>query len=55
MAGFAESNSEARRLIVQGAVKLNGVKQTDTGGSVQLQEGDIIQVGKRKLARLSLG
>ncbi|MNB77252.1 Tyrosine--tRNA ligase [compost metagenome] len=55
VAGFAESNSEARRLIVQGAVKLNGVKQTDTGGSVQLQEGDIIQVGKRKLARLSLG
>lgn len=53
--GFAESGSEARRQIGQGAVRLNGVKQGDPGAAILPQEGDIIQVGKRRLARLSLG
>jgi tyrosyl-tRNA synthetase len=49
--GFTESKSEARRLIIQGAVKLNGVKQLETRAS-GLKNGDIIQAGKLKFARL---
>ncbi|MNW66101.1 Tyrosine--tRNA ligase [compost metagenome] len=50
--GFAGSNSEARRSIQQGSVKLNGVKLEDPNGEFKLQDGDIIQVGKRKFAKL---
>ncbi|QSF47013.1 tyrosine--tRNA ligase [Paenibacillus tianjinensis] len=52
--GFASSNSEARRSIQQGSVKLNGVKLEDPNGEFKLQDEDIIQVGKRKFAKLSL-
>lgn len=51
-AGFAPSNSEARRLILQGAVKVNGYRITDM--LLQgLKEGDIIQVGKKSFVKLS--
>ncbi len=52
--GFAETNSEARRSIRQGAVKLNGIKLEEQAAEVSPQDGDIIQVGKRKFARLNL-
>lgn len=49
--GFAGSRSEARRLVDQGAVRINGEK---VGGySVPgLKPGDIVQAGKLKFARL---
>jgi len=52
--GFATSNGEARRSIQQGAVKWNGEKCSDIYGEVALQDGDVLQVGKRRLARLTL-
>lgn len=52
--GFAGSNSEARRSIQQGAVKLNGVKLVDPNGDCKLQDGDVVQVGKRRFAKLNL-
>ncbi|WP_054940209.1 tyrosine--tRNA ligase [Paenibacillus ihuae] len=52
--GFASSNSEARRSIQQGSVKLNGVKLEDPNGVIKPQDGDIVQVGKRKFAKLLL-
>ncbi|WP_342565832.1 tyrosine--tRNA ligase [Paenibacillus sp. FSL R7-0345] len=52
--GFAATNSEARRSIQQGAVKLNGGRLEDPGAEISPQEGDILQLGKRKFARLSL-
>lgn len=52
--GFAASNAEARRNIEQGAVKWNEKKWSDIHGEIAPQEGDIIQVGKRKFARLKL-
>ncbi|MDH6672757.1 tyrosyl-tRNA synthetase [Paenibacillus sp. LBL] len=52
--GFAASNAEARRSIQQGAVKWNEEKWTDIYGEITPQDGDIIQVGKRKFARLKL-
>ncbi|UQZ36301.1 tyrosine--tRNA ligase [Paenibacillus sp. PK3_47] len=54
MVGFADSNSEARRSIRQGAVKLNGVKLEDVNGEIVPQEGDILQAGKRNFIKLSL-
>ncbi|WP_339271995.1 tyrosine--tRNA ligase [Paenibacillus sp. FSL W8-0187] len=50
--GFAASNGEARRSIQQGAVKWNGEKCSDTHGEIAPQDGDVVQVGKRKFARL---
>ncbi|NPA58654.1 MAG: tyrosine--tRNA ligase [Aquificae bacterium] len=50
--GFAPSKSEARRLIKGGAVKIDGKKITDPYGEVSLEREFILQVGKRKFARI---
>lgn len=50
--GFVSSNSEAKRSVIQGAVKLNGVKIIDPNELVNIQSGDIIQSGKRKFAKI---
>ncbi|QWU13457.1 tyrosyl-tRNA synthetase [Paenibacillus sophorae] len=52
--GFAASNGEAKRSIQQGAVKLNEQKLSDPNADIVPQDGDIIQVGKRKFAKLTL-
>ena len=51
--GLLSSSSEARRLIAQGGLKLNGVK---TGNFVltEIQDGDIIQAGKLKFLKLRI-
>jgi tyrosyl-tRNA synthetase len=49
---FAPSNSEARRLIQQGAVTVDGQKRTDPNAQVQWREGMVVQAGKRRFARL---
>ncbi|GMK42700.1 tyrosine--tRNA ligase [Paenibacillus sp. CCS19] len=53
--GFAVSTSEARRSVVQGAVKLNGEKLLDPNARIAVNNGDIIQAGKRKFAQLVIG
>ena len=56
LAGLASSNSEARRLMTQGGVKVEGeavrdIKATlDAGGSTPI----LVQVGKRKFAKLKI-
>lgn len=50
-AGFSPSTSEARRLITQGAVKINGSK-VNMFITENLKNGDILQVGKIKFAKL---
>lgn len=47
---LSPSTSEARRLLKQGGIKLNGEKLESD--KISLQTGDIIQVGKRKFAKL---
>jgi len=47
------STSEARRLIQQGAVKIDGQKFDDPNKKVQLSLGTVIKVGKRKF--ISIG
>ena len=49
-AGFAASNSEVKRLVDQGGVKVNQQKITDT--AAPLQSGDLVQVGKRKFFKV---
>lgn len=50
--GLVPTKSEARRLIKQGGIKLGGVAVADTEMLLQLGEATVIQVGKRKFARL---
>ena len=50
-AGYAPSNSEARRLIAQGAVKVNGVQIYDFQ-AVEIKKGDVIQVGKKNFVKI---
>ncbi|MBB6632099.1 tyrosine--tRNA ligase [Clostridium algidicarnis] len=52
-AKLASSNSEARRLITQGGVRINGEKVNDFN-DVKLKDEDIIQVGKKKFAKIKL-
>jgi tyrosyl-tRNA synthetase len=56
-AGFAKTNSEARRLIRGGAVRLDGQVITDETLQISEEEldGKILQVGKRRYARLVAG
>jgi len=51
-AGLAESTSQARRLIIQGGVKIDGEKVTDPEASIEPKEGMVIRVGKRKFVRV---
>ncbi len=52
--GLLPSKSEARRMIKQGAVKVNGEKVTDIEGMTQIENGAVLQVGKRKFVRILL-
>ncbi|MDX1420192.1 MAG: tyrosine--tRNA ligase [Rubricoccaceae bacterium] len=54
LAGFASSNSEARRLVQQGAVTLDGEKAEDPARIVRLDEAApfVLKVGKRRYARV---
>lgn len=51
-AGLASSNSEARRLIQQGAVEIAGQKVTDPKADSDIVDGTIVRCGKRGFARI---
>ncbi|MGG2199519.1 MULTISPECIES: tyrosine--tRNA ligase [Paenibacillus] len=53
--GLQTSGSEARRSVQQGAVKINEQKVDDPNAELTPADGDIVQVGKRKFARIKLG
>lgn len=50
--GATTSNSEARRLITQGAVKIDGAKVTDPKSQVATHKDMVIQVGKQKYYKI---
>lgn len=52
-AGMVSSNSEGKRMIKQGSVRVNGEKVTEE--NCTLQNDDVLQVGKRKYRRIRLG
>ena len=48
---FAPSKGEARRLVTQGGVSINGNKLTDFNSNVKLSDGMVLKVGKRKFIK----
>ncbi|MCD6404933.1 MAG: tyrosine--tRNA ligase, partial [Planctomycetes bacterium] len=54
-AGFASSNTEARRLTRQGAVTLDGKRLEDPNEDVEVAQGQILKVGKRRFGRIVIG
>jgi tyrosyl-tRNA synthetase len=54
LAGFAESRSQARRLVRQSAVSLDDRRITDIDAEVALKAGAILKVGKRRFGRIAM-
>ena len=54
-AGLTSSTSEALRMIDQGGVRLNGEKVTDKSAAFGAGSELVLQVGKRKFARVLIG
>jgi tyrosyl-tRNA synthetase len=50
--GAAKSNGEARRLVVQGGVAIDGTKITDPNTPMRFDTPFILKVGKRKFYRI---
>jgi tyrosyl-tRNA synthetase len=53
-AGLTASTSEALRMIEQGAVRANGDKVSDKSATIAVGETVVLQVGKRKFAKVTL-
>jgi len=53
-AGLAESKSAARRLVQQGAVKIEGQKIMDDKAEIPAADGNILQAGKRGIVRIKI-
>lgn len=53
-AGMAASNGEARRLIEQGAVTIDGERVNDPSAEVKIHDGQILRVGKLRYGRLKI-
>ncbi len=51
---LAASKGEARRLIEQGGVKINGEKATNANTEIELNKEILLQVGKRKFLRVKI-
>ncbi|MFW6273687.1 MAG: tyrosine--tRNA ligase [Halanaerobium sp.] len=52
--GLVDSNSEARRMIKQGAVSINDEKYKKINLDIEVEDGMIIQIGKRRFAQIKL-
>ena len=52
--GLCKSTGDALRMIKQGAVKIEGVKVTDTKLFIAVGDAKVYQVGKRKFARVKI-
>jgi tyrosyl-tRNA synthetase len=54
MAGLVSSTSEAMRSIAGGGVKLDGEKVSNKGLVLKRGSNVVVQVGKRRFARISV-
>ncbi|MBN2096564.1 tyrosine--tRNA ligase [Candidatus Peregrinibacteria bacterium] len=52
LCNLVESRAEAKRLIQQGGVKVDNEKVDDPNATIHLGKGMVIQVGKRKFAKI---
>lgn len=50
--GIAKSNSEARRLVEQGAVSLNETVKNDPDEAILIHGGEVLKVGKKSFFRI---
>ncbi len=53
-AGLTESTSEARRMLKQGAVRIDGERVSHVEGTLSAGTISVVQVGKRRFARIKL-
>ncbi len=53
-AGFAASNGDARRLVEQGAVSINGEKVTDFKAMITIAGDCVLKAGKLKVCKLAV-
>lgn len=51
-AKLAKSKSEARRLIIQGGVKIDNVKKIDPNETIEIKKEILLQVGKRRFLKI---
>lgn len=51
-AGLAQGTREARRLIEQGGVSIDGARAEEPDAEVEPKDGMVLQVGRRKFARI---
>jgi tyrosyl-tRNA synthetase len=49
---LAPSKSEAKRLFQQGGVEVDGEKVTDPNATIQVQNGMIVRIGKRRIVKI---
>ena len=54
-AGLVDKNNEARRNIEGGGVRIDDVRMEDPRGVVEIRDGMVLQVGKRKFRRIRSG
>jgi tyrosyl-tRNA synthetase len=52
MTGLAESRSEAKRLIKQGAIKVDGITLKESDFFIQTKDGCILQRGNRRFVKI---
>ncbi len=50
--GIIASNAEAKRLIKQGGIEIEGKKVKDFEQKIKLEKGNVVKVGKRKFVRI---
>jgi tyrosyl-tRNA synthetase len=48
VSNYVKSRSEAKRLIEQGGVTIDGKKITDVNSKIKLEKGQVLKIGKRK-------
>ncbi|MBI4101495.1 MAG: tyrosine--tRNA ligase [Candidatus Nealsonbacteria bacterium] len=51
-AGLASSKSEAKRLVIQGGLKIDNIVERDWRKTVQIKKGTVLQAGKRNFAKV---
>ncbi|MFW5787582.1 MAG: tyrosine--tRNA ligase [Halanaerobiales bacterium] len=52
--GYVDSNSQARRMIKQGAVYINDQRHDEVDTDLKIEDGMIIKIGKRRYAKVKL-
>ncbi len=53
--GFAASSSDGKRAVQGGGVLIDGQKVVDPNAQVEVKDGMVVQVGKRRMAKMKIG